>query len=242
MRLPKLEPATLLRRENRFLATVLLNGAHAQAHVANPGRLNELLVEGRRVWLAPASSPGRKTSHTLALVELEGFLVSVNAQLPNQLFREALDAGVVWPGCFPEIRTEVRRGSSRLDFMLRGPDSVRWVEVKSVTLVSQTPRGGLALFPDAPTDRGRRHLEELAHIVAGGEEAAVVFVVQRGDAVCMAPNDAMDLAFGAALREAAEAGVRVEAYTCRVDTGSIEITHPLPVLLDGSPEGASARL
>jgi sugar fermentation stimulation protein A len=125
------------------------------------------------------------------------------------------------------IRPEVRYGDSRLDFRLTGPEGVCWVETKSVTLVTD----GVAYFPDVPTARGSRHLRELLAIVGDGERAAVVFIVQREDAVSFAPAAAVDPLFAETLRQVAEAGVEVRAYVCRVDMTEIVLDHPIPVQL-----------
>ncbi len=159
-----LQPARFVRRENRFRAIVERDGQLLAAHVPNSGRLGELFTPGAAVWVAPfADLTGRKTVCHLALVEYAGTLVSVDARLPNRLVAEALAAGRLTPlAGYATVRAEVRTGASRLDFLLSdGPDAARprcWLEVKSVTLVED----GLALFPDAPTTRGVKHLEELA--------------------------------------------------------------------------------
>ncbi len=228
---PPLEPATFVRRDNRFRATVrLADGRWAAAHVPNSGRLHDLFVPGRPVWLQRAARPGRKTPYDLVLVELPTTLVSVDARLPNRLFREALHAGRfadwldssrVW-----QVRAEPAFARGRLDFCLYDPERGQrvWIETKSVTLVE----AGLALFPDAPTARGRRHLAELAQRVAAGDRAAVVFIVQRADAQAFAAHPTADPAFAEALQRAAAAGVEVYAYACRVTRQHISIQRPLP--------------
>lgn len=231
MRLPPLIPARFLRRENRFRVTVEREGAPVAAHLPNSGRLTELLTPGRVCWLADRAAPHRKTDFDLTLVEYAGVLVSVDARLPNRLFAEAFDAGALAPfAAYTDLAREVRRGGSRLDFRLSGGGAALcWVEVKSVTLVED----GLARFPDAPTARGARHVEELARIAAGGERAAVVFVVQRSDARRFAPHDDADPAFGRALRDAAARGVAVRAWTCTVTRERVEIDQAIPVELPG---------
>jgi sugar fermentation stimulation protein A len=200
------------------------------AHLPNSGRLTELLTPGRACWLAEfADAPQRKTRYDLKLVEYAGVLVSVDARLPNPLFAEAVTAGWLEPfRGYDHATREVQRGRSRLDFRLSGPEGVCWAEIKSVTLVED----GIARFPDAPTLRGARHLRELTAAVHQGEQAAAVFVVQRPDARRFAPHDQADAAFGAALREAAGAGVGVHAWTCVVSTQAITITTQIPVELN----------
>jgi len=151
----------------------------------------------------------------------------VDARLPNPLFAEAVAEGRL--AAFAGVRVierEVRRGGSRIDFRLEGAWGARWVEVKSVTLVED----GVALFPDAPTGRGRRHLEELSALVREGQRAAVVFVVQRSDAEAFAPNSRADPAFAHMLAEAQALGVEVYAYRCRVTRRALTLLDEVPVL------------
>jgi sugar fermentation stimulation protein A len=225
---------TFIRRDNRFRATVEVGGQPVWAHVPNSGRLGELLVSGHPVLLRQADLPHRKTKYDLALVELDRGLVSVDARLPNKLVHEAIAAGQMpeFIG-YETIRREVAYGASRLDFVLEDDERRCFIEVKSVTLVCD----GVALFPDAPTQRGRRHVGELAQAVQEGERAAVVFAVQREDATMFAPNDGADPAFGQALREAARAGVEVYAYRCRVSRNEVVLDRPIPVALQASLDG-----
>jgi sugar fermentation stimulation protein A len=234
----KLIPATFVKRDNRFRVTVRVEGHLVWAHLPNSGRLRELLVPGRRVLLAAAQAPGRLTAYDLLMVDLDGTLVSIDARLPSRLLYEtlrqaqdeALQAGRLeeFAG-YAQVRREVAYGQSRLDLVLEGgPDGGRcFIEVKSVTLVKDS----VALFPDAPTQRGRRHLGELARAKAEGHRAAVVFVVQRDDTVRFLPHDEADPAFGQALREAAQAGVEVYAYKCRVSEEEVALDAPLPVAI-----------
>ncbi len=228
MRFPNLIEGRLIQRENRFRAAVEVSGQMASAHVANSGRLRELLTPGRRVWLADGASsrPGspRKTAYDLVLVECEGALVSIDARVPNRLFAEAL-APTWWVGGEARLVPEARRGASRLDFRLARGDRSAWVEVKSVTLA----RDRVALFPDAPTARGRRHLEALAQAAAQGDEAAVVFIVQRGDAESFSPNAEADPAFAQRLAEVAAQGVAVRAFRCAVSLWEITLAHEIPI-------------
>ena len=228
LRLSNLIRARLLQRDNRFRVSVDLQGRHVTAHLPNSGRLGELLTPGRPVWLAPAHKPGRRTPFDMQLVELETTLVSVDARLPNHLFAEALRAGRLSDFDFPNIQPEVRCGRSRLDFRLSGPQGECWVEIKSVTLV----RDRVAMFPDAPTQRGRRHLEDLIYLRQQGHRAAVVFVVQRADATAFTPNTDADPAFAEALTHAAAAGVECRAFTCQVSTSQVSIRSEIPGQLE----------
>jgi sugar fermentation stimulation protein A len=227
-----------MSRDNRFRVTVEVKGRDTWAHLPNSGRLGELLRPGRRVFLVERAGDNRKTRYDLSLVENDGQWVSVDARLPNDLFAEALAKGDLVPfSGYPVVRREVAFGRSRLDFWLETTEGLPClVEVKSVTLVVD----GLACFPDAVTARGRRHLLELARAVAAGYRAAVVFVVQREDAVGMRPHDESDPDFGLALREVVRHGVEAYAYACRIEPGLALIDRPLPVKL-GSPTLARER-
>jgi sugar fermentation stimulation protein A len=228
VRLPPLITGRFVRRDNRFRVTVEVEGEPVTAHLPNSGRLTELLTPRRACWLVEFDNPRRKTRFDLMLIEYAGVLVSVDARLPNSLFAEALEAGWLEPfRGYTRFEREVRLGESRLDFRLRGPADVCWVEVKSVTLVED----GVARFPDAPTARGTRHLGELTTAVRGRESAAVVFVIQRADARFFVPHDRADPAFGVAMREAANAGVGVYAWACEVSQQAIRIVGQVPVEL-----------
>jgi sugar fermentation stimulation protein A len=217
-----------LRRDNRFRATVSVNGQEAAAHVPNSGRLADLFVPNREVWLAPAQGGQRKTAYDLKLVDMDGVLVSGDARLPNSLFAEAVRVGQLPDFAYETIEPEVRFNESRLDFRLSGTRGVCWVETKSVTLVE----AGMALFPDVPTARGSRHLRELMTLQeAGGVETAVVFIIQRPDAIRLSPHETADPVFAATLHEAAQAGVAVRAYTCQVTRETIAIDGEVPVVI-----------
>lgn len=226
---------TFVHRDNRFRVQVRIERRVKAAHLPNSGRLGELLVRGRKVWLAPADlrhKPHRRTAYDVALVEFADRLVSVDARLPGQLVAKALRHGQLdgFAG-YEIVRREVRLGESRIDFRLdvgtaRPPC---WIEVKSVTLVE--PRSATARFPDAPTLRGQRHLTELIRAVNQGQQAAVVFVVQRDDAQQFAPFDQADPAFGQILRQAARAGVQVHAWRCQVSLEAIRLLDRIPVIL-----------
>lgn len=218
-----------LARDNRFRVTVEVGGRIVAAHLPCSGRLGELLLPGRRVILARRLGAGRKTGFDLVLVQDGEEWVSVDARLPNRLVAMALREGRLAPlAGYELVRPEVSFGRSRLDFCLEGegrPPCL--VEVKSVTLLID----GLGCFPDAVTERGRRHLLELASATEAGYRAVALFVVQRGDAHGMRPHDEADPAFGRALREAANRGVEVYAYGCRVEPDRVEIVERLPVLM-----------
>ncbi len=221
-----------MRRENRFAATVDLNGGRELVHVPNSGRMRELLLPGAEVLLLEASSPARRTAYDLVVASATDTLVSVDSRVPNAVVAEALASGSV-PGLegYPEISPERTWGSSRFDFHLGGPEGEALVEVKGCTLVEED---GLALFPDAPTLRGARHMRELARARKGGIPAFVIVVVQRDDGRVFSPNDRTDPDFGDAMREAAEAGVRIHAFSTRVTREGVELGSPLHVDLDAA--------
>jgi len=227
MQFPELVQGYFLRRDNRFRATVVVEGQEAWAHVPNSGRLTDLFVPDRPVWLARATHPDRKTGYDMKLVEIPTGLVSVDARLPNSLFAEAVETGNLAGFSYPKIEREVTVGRSRIDFRLSGAQGICWVETKSVTLMDD----GIARFPDAPTERGSKHLRELMAVCRAGDQAAVVFVIQRSDARAFAADEQTDPVFAATLSEAAAAGVDVRAYTCRVSHKTISIMDEIPVKL-----------
>ena len=216
-----------VKRDNRFRATIKIDDQLVWAHVANSGRLQELFTPDRLVWLSAASAAHRKTAYDLKLVNYAGVLVSVDARLPNHLFAEALKNKQLSEFDYPDVKQEISFGHSRLDFRLSGPQGHCWVETKSVTLV----KNGQALFPDAPTSRGRKHLHSLIETWRGGDQAAVVFIIQRPDAITFAPYLDADPQFAVALGQAAAAGVMIRAYTCRVSLMDISIASEIPVIL-----------
>jgi sugar fermentation stimulation protein A len=225
-----LHKARFVARENRFRARVLLGGKEVSAHVPNSGRLTELLLPGREVLVRDARAPHRITDYDLLMVRLPGVLVSIDARLPNRLFGEALRSGKLseFAG-LSVLRPEVMLGDSRLDFLLKPEGADEWcaVEVKSVTLV----REGIARFPDAVTERGKRHLRELRRVRLEGHRAAVVFVIQRKDVRLFSPHDESDPGFGEVLREVVEDGVEAYAYNCRVSPEEVTLDSAVPMIL-----------
>ena len=220
-------PAVFQARPNRFVARVLLDGKEETVHVKNTGRCRELLVPGARVYLAEGDNPARKTRYDLVAVEKGELLVNLDSQAPNKVFAQWAQAGGFRPG-LTLLRPETTWGNSRFDFYWEDAAGQRgFVEVKGVTLEEE----GHVRFPDAPTLRGVKHLEELVRARAEGYDAAVCFVVQMEGMVDFAPNDATHPAFGAALRRAAAAGVAVLAMECAVTPGSLAIRRPIPVRL-----------
>ncbi len=224
MRYDNIVRGRFLSRPNRFIALVDIDGAETVCHVKNTGRCRELLVPGAEVYLVPGTAPGRKTPYDLVAVDKSGVLINMDAQAPNRVFAEF--ARTFDPQAL-SVRPEFRFGDSRLDFCLERPDGLHLVEVKGVTLES----GGHARFPDAPTERGVKHIRELMRAVEQGHRATAFFVVQMAQVTDFAPNDDTHPAFGAALRQAAAAGVQVVAYACRVTPDTMSIDRPVPVIL-----------
>jgi len=234
---PGLVAGHFLERLNRFAALVEVGGAVERVHVRNSGRLRELFRPGRPVLLAPAAGPGRATRFTLALVRLPGGYVSADAHLPNALVADALAQDGV-PGLegYRVLRREPVIGRNRADFLLARGERWCLLEVKSVTLVE----GGTALFPDAPTARGCAHLEHLVAARRAGLAAAILFVIQRSDAVALAPHAAADPQFRRALCRAVRAGVAALAMTCRATPARVRLLQPVPVVLPGRGLGPPA--
>jgi len=219
-----------LKRLNRFLVRVRLVNetiGTAECYLPNPGRLRELLVPGAHVLLIKKGSCTRRTAFDLFIVYQGDIPVCIDSRVPNQLVFESISRKRI-PELlgFTSVRREPVLGKSRLDFLLTSSGRC-YLEVKSCTLV----RDGLALFPDAPTKRGCKHLKELVRAKKMGERACILFVVQRDDDKGFMPNDDMDPDFGHALREAKDKGVEIYAYSSRYRAGVLELTRRIPVEL-----------
>ena len=219
-------PARFLSRPNRFVSQVEVDGQMETVHVKNTGRCRELLIPGRTVYLTPGNNPKRKTPYDLIAVDKDGLLINMDAQAPNQVFSEWAGAGHFVPG-LTLLRPETAWGHSRFDFYWEAGQRRGFVEVKGCTL----EENGHCRFPDAPTDRGVRHLRELTACLAQGYEAAVCFVIQMEGMKDFSPNDVTHPEFGAALREAHRAGVQVLTRGCSVTPHSLTMGTPVPVLL-----------
>ena len=227
MRYSNVRAGRFLARPNRFVAHVELDGETVVCHVKNTGRCRELLVPGATVYLQESGNPARKTRFDLIAVDKGGLLINMDAQAPNQVFREWAEAGQFVPG-LTLLRPETTWGKSRFDFYWELSTQRRgFVEVKGVTL----EENGVVRFPDAPTERGVKHIHELQRAVREGLDATLFFVVQMHGVDRFSPNDTTHPAFGAALREAAACGVQVCAYDCLVTPDSLTIHQPVPVVL-----------
>ena len=224
MRYNAIEKGRFLSRPNRFIAHVEVNGHPEVCHVKNTGRCRELLTPGAAVYLERSANPARKTKYDLVAVEKGDLLINMDAQAPNKVFGEWAAAGRFLPG-LTLIRPEFAWEDSRFDFLLEDAGGRIFVEVKGVTL----EENGEVRFPDAPTQRGVKHLHGLRRAVEQGYRAAVFFVIQMKGPVRFRPNDKTHPAFGAALREAAESGVGVYAYDCLVTPDALELDAPVAV-------------
>lgn len=226
MQYGKILPARFLSRPNRFVARVEAEGEELVCHVKNTGRCRELLVPGATVWLEESPNPSRKTKFDLIAVEKGERLINMDAQAPNKVFGEWAAAGGFREG-LTLLRPETTYGSSRFDFYWESSKSRGFVEVKGVTLEED----GVVRFPDAPTLRGVKHLDELVKAREAGYEAAVCFVIQMADVAYFAPNDVTHPEFGQALRQAAQAGVEVLAMDCVVTPQSLTMGTSVPIRL-----------
>ena len=217
---------TFLRRPNRFIAEVIIDGKLTLCHVKNTGRCKELLVPETTVFVEEVFSEKRKTKFDLIAVEKQGVLINMDAQAPNCVFREYINRGSFLPN-ITYIRPEYRWGDSRFDFNLEQGNLRHLVEVKGVTL----EENGVVRFPDAPTERGIKHIRGLISAMDQGFSSWICFVVQLGRAKYLVPNDDTHPEFGQALRAAKGAGVHILALACHVSSHSLEITHDIPVCL-----------
>ena len=216
-------PAVFIKRQNRFVASCLLEGEEVVVHVPNTGRCKELLIEGSLCYLLKSQNPKRKTAYSLIAVEKGEKLINLDSGAPNKLVREAVLNGKL-PFMDPRsLRSEVTFGKSRLDFA----DARGYMEVKGVTLENQ----GVAAFPDAVTARGARHLEELAKAVELGKEGHLVFVVQMEGIRLFTPNEKMDPHFTQTLKKVINQGVQVHVYDCKVTPSELVLNEEIPFQL-----------
>ncbi len=225
MQYSRMVSGKFLSRPNRFIAHIEIDGEEEICHVKNTGRCRELLRPGATVWCLDAASPARKTRYDLICVEKEERLINMDSQAPNKAAGEWLAAGGL--GAIENLRAETTCGSSRFDFSFTRDGKSCFLEVKGVTLEAD----GVCAFPDAPTLRGTKHLRELTALAKEGYGAYVLFVIQMADVAYLHPNDATDPAFGAALREAAAAGVQLLAMDCAVTPETMVLNSPVPIVL-----------
>lgn len=213
-------PGTFIRRDNRFIAHVEIEGKEQVVHVKNTGRCRELLLPGSEVWLEAAKNPGRKTPYSLIAVRKGERLINIDSQAPNAVVFEALSGGLLKE--FGEIRSvkrEVAFGKSRFDLYYETMQGRGFIEVKGVTLEEE----GLAMFPDAPTGRGTKHVYEMIDAVRQGYSGTIFFLIQMKDIRAFTPNRAMDPDFAEALAEAGRSGVNIVAYDSVISQKEIRI-------------------
>ncbi|WP_432665299.1 DNA/RNA nuclease SfsA [Wukongibacter baidiensis] len=219
-----------VKRVNRFIAHILIEDQIEVVHVANTGRMRELLFEGAKVIVRKVDNPNRKTNYDLVMVYKNGTLVLIDSKMPNVILEKALREGHLEDfGDYDHIKREVNYGKSRFDIALSNKSENVLIECKCVTLVKEN---NLASFPDAPTERGRKHVHELIEAKSQGYRSAVFFIIQRDDAKAFTPNRDMDPEFADAIKLAHEAGVEIYAYICSVSLKEIRIKDKIPVIIN----------
>ena len=218
-------PGIFLSRPNRFIAHIEIDGQDTVCHVKNTGRCKELLSPGTAVWCEKSDNPTRKTAYDLIAVQKGDRLINMDSHAPNKAAYEWLKSGGL--GEIENLRAETTYGASRFDFSFEKDGKRCFLEVKGVTLET----GGICAFPDAPTQRGTKHLKELTALVKEGFGAYVLFVIQMADVSYLHPNDKTDPAFGDALRAAEKAGVQLLAMDCAVTPDTMTIQNPVEVKL-----------
>ena len=217
MRYANMVRGEFIARPNRFIAHVMIGGKEEVCHVKNTGRCRELLVPGATVWCQSWDNPKRKTKFDLIAVEKGDRLINMDSQAPNVAAKQWLLSGGL--GEITELKGEYTHGDSRFDFSFMKDGKRCFLEVKGVTL----EHDGVCAFPDAPTERGAKHLRGLTALAKEGYGAYVLFVIQMADVKYLRPNDATDPAFASALREAVQAGVTVLAMDCAVTEDTMEL-------------------
>ncbi len=225
MQYENMVPGIFLRRPNRFIAHVRIDGKEEIVHVKNTGRCRELLPEGAKVWCQRNDDPKRKTKYDLICVQKGERLINMDSQAPNAAAGEWLRSGGF--GAVSNIRAEVTHGTSRFDFSFEKDGKCCFMEVKGVTL----EQDGVCAFPDAPTLRGTKHLRELTQAAEDGFGAYVLFVIQMSNVKYLHPNDATDPVFSDALRQASKAGVTVLAIDCKITENTMVLDKPVPICL-----------
>ncbi len=218
MKYSKIQKAYFISRPNRFVAKVSIDGKETAVHVKNTGRCRELLTEGAEVWLEKSANPDRKYQYSLVTVKKGDRMVNMDSQAPNKAVGEWLSEG----GLFSDvklIKPECKYGNSRFDFYVEYEDKKAFIEVKGVTLENE----GVVSFPDAPTERGSKHLRELCSCIKDGYEAYVVFVIQMKDVLYFTANESRDPVFARTLKEAHNEGVKILAYDCLITEDEMKI-------------------
>lgn len=226
MKYSNMHEAIFIERMNRFIARIEINGQEELAHVKNTGRCKELLVSGAKVYVHWSDSETRKTKYDLINVVKGDRLINMDSQAPNKVVQEWLMSGALLPD-ITKIKPESTYKQSRFDFYVETEQSKVYIEVKGATL----EENGVVMFPDAPTERGIKHINELAGALEDGFETYIIFVIQMKDVLFFTPNDEMHKAFGDSLRRAAEKGVKILAVDCHVTPDELNIGTFVPVKL-----------
>lgn len=224
MKYYRIKEGKFISRPNRFIANIEIDGKVEVCHVKNTGRCRELLVPGAVVLVEESDNPSRKTRYDLVQVYKRDILVNMDSQMPNYLVKEWIEKGNVFPG-LTKLQTEKKYGNSRFDLYVEYQGKKAFIEVKGVTLENN----GIARFPDAPTERGVKHIRELSHCIEDGYEAWIFFIIQMGGVHCFAPNWSTHLEFGEELLNAKESGVHVQAWDCIVYPGEILVNSQIPI-------------
>lgn len=226
MRYDNIHKGKFLSRPNRFIANVEIDGKAEVCHVKNTGRCKELLIEGCTVWLEHSDSASRKTAFDLVAVEKGDRLINMDSQAPNKAVGEWLREKMPFGEGF-SVYPEKKYGNSRFDFYLESQDRKIFMEVKGCTL----EKDGVVLFPDAPTLRGVKHIEELSHCLDEGYEAYIMILVQMSYVKYFTPNYDTHPEFGEALEKASRKGVKILCYDCDVTPDSLTVGKPVKVKL-----------
>ena len=226
MKYENIKEAVFIQRPNRFIANVCIDGKEEKVHVKNTGRCRELLLKGCRVFLEESKNSARKTKYSLVAVYKGERLINMDSQIPNYVAEEALKKGIIKEIGIPDfVKREVKYSQSRFDIYYEKDGRKGFIEVKGVTL----EKNGEVLFPDAPTERGTKHIKELIKAKKEGYEAAVLFVIQMKDVSFFAPNAETDKDFSQALKNAKEEGVNILAYDCDVKEDEIVLKDKVEV-------------
>ena len=228
MRYTNIMAGKFLARPNRFIAHVEIAGREEIVHVKNTGRCKELLLPGATVYVQHFPEGKRKTKYDLIAVEKQNLLINMDSQAPNKVVQEWLMEQEPF-GKITYLKPECKHGDSRFDFYLETEAKKMFIEVKGVTLEEK----GVVMFPDAPTERGVKHVQELCHCLEQGYEAAIVFVVQMSGMRYFTPNRSTHAAFAEALERAEACGVRMLALSCEVTPESLAINGEIPIHLAG---------
>jgi sugar fermentation stimulation protein A len=229
--LPALTKGVLVKRYKRFLADVELeSGKIITVHCPNSGSMKGCAIPGSYVWLSESNNPKRKYRHTWELIKIPETMIGINTLVPNKLVKESIENGLIKElSGYQRIRAEVKTSQhTRLDLMLENEDDSKcYVEIKNCTMVED----GVAMFPDAVTTRGQKHLEELEDLVSKGHRGVIFYLIQRMDALTFKPADIIDKKYGEKLRKAFKNGVEIITRDTELDTQLIRIRDKVPVVL-----------